>query len=85
MRGGPPTCRQVRVLLGVYVLGGLRGGQESRVRAHLERCVRCRAEHAELAEVPAFLDMITSAEAAEAGKLPDHAPGRNERAGEQAE
>jgi hypothetical protein len=55
------------MLLGVYVLGGLRGRQEARVRTHLLRCTRCRADYEELAEVPALLDLINSEEAASAG------------------
>jgi predicted anti-sigma-YlaC factor YlaD len=64
------ACRQIRVLLGVYVLGGLRGQQEARVRIHLTGCDRCRAEYDELAEVPAFLDLIRDEEAAGAGGQP---------------
>jgi predicted anti-sigma-YlaC factor YlaD len=56
----------VKMLLGAYVLRGLRGHQEARVRAHLTRCARCRAEYEELAELPMLLDMITGEEAAEA-------------------
>jgi anti-sigma factor ChrR (cupin superfamily) len=69
MRPNSPACKDVKILLGVYVLGGLRGQQETRVRTHLAHCARCRAEHEELAELPALLDMITSEEAAEAGRL----------------
>jgi hypothetical protein len=67
MRRSGPVCGQVTILLGVYVLGGLRGHQETRVRTHLSGCARCRAEYEELAEVPALLDLITADEAAEAG------------------
>jgi predicted anti-sigma-YlaC factor YlaD len=59
------ACARVKMLLGVYVLGGLRGTKEARVRAHLKRCIPCRAEYDELAEIIPFLDMITGAEAAE--------------------
>jgi anti-sigma factor RsiW len=69
MRPEGPACEQVKVLLGVYVLGGLRGYQKTRVKTHLARCSRCRAEYEELAELPALLDMITGKEAAEAGRL----------------
>ena len=69
MRPNGPACKDIKILLGVYVLGGLRGQQETRVRTHLARCARCRAEYEELAELPALLDMITSEEAAEAGRL----------------
>jgi anti-sigma factor RsiW len=68
------ACRHIRVLLGVYVLGGLRGQQEARVSAHLAGCDRCRAEYEELAEVPAFLDLIRDEDAARAGgQSPDPA------------
>ena len=85
MRCSGPACRQIKILLGVYVLGGLRGHQETRVSAHLARCARCRAEYEELAEVPALLDMITGEEAAEAGKLLGQALAVDERAREPAE
>ena len=48
----------VSMLLGVYVLGGLQGEEEARVRAHLARCGRCHAEHQELADVPLLLDLL---------------------------
>jgi anti-sigma factor RsiW len=70
MRRNGPACGQVTILLGVYILGGLRGHQEARVRAHLSGCARCQAEYAELAEVPALLDLVTADEAAEAAGLP---------------
>ncbi len=69
------------MLLGVYVLGGLRGHQEVRVRAHLTRCARCRAEYEELAEVPALLDMITGEEAAEAEEPAEQAGALDDGAG----
>ena len=88
MRPNGPACKDVKILLGVYVLGGLRGQQATRVTTHLARCERCRAEYEELAELPALLDMITSEEAVEAGRLagpagvPDGgAPGTHARAG----
>jgi anti-sigma factor RsiW len=54
-RGG-----HVQLLLGAYLLGGLTASQEVAVRAHLERCGRCRAEHDELAVVPSWLDLLTA-------------------------
>jgi anti-sigma factor ChrR (cupin superfamily) len=53
-RGG-----HVQLLLGAYVLGGLTASQEAAVRAHLEHCARCRAEHDELAVVPSWLDLLS--------------------------
>ena len=69
MRRNGLACRHIKLLLGVYVLGGLRGVQEIRVRTHLARCAHCRAECEELAEVPAVLGLITAEEAASAGEL----------------
>ena len=63
MTHGDPACERIKVYLGVLVLGGLRGRQESQVRAHIAGCARCRAEYEELAELPALLDMITAEEA----------------------
>jgi hypothetical protein len=83
-RSSPP-CRRVKILLGVFVLGGLRGQEESLVRTHLAGCARCQAECGELAEVPLLLDMITAEEAAGAGDLPDQACTVAGTAGEQAE
>jgi anti-sigma factor RsiW len=85
MRRSEPACWQVAMLLGVYVLGGLRGHQETQVRAHLSRCARCRAEYEELAEVPALLDLITAEEAADAGGPPGQAPAADERVTNAAE
>jgi predicted anti-sigma-YlaC factor YlaD len=66
MGGGEPVMAwalnrggHVRLLLGAYLLGGLTEPQEVAVRAHLERCERCRAEHDELACVPSWLDLLT--------------------------
>jgi hypothetical protein len=92
MRRTARPCRPVKVLLGVYVLGGLRGSQETRVRTHLVGCARCRAEYEELAEVPALLDMLTAEEldmltaeeAAGAGRLPGQAGVSGESAEEPA-
>jgi anti-sigma factor RsiW len=74
------ACRHVRILLGAFVLGGLRGRQEAAVRTHIVRCTRCRAEYEELAEIRTVLDMITSEEAAEAGEPPIK-PGSRRKSG----
>jgi anti-sigma factor RsiW len=71
MTPGGSACRRIRMLLGVFVLGGLRGQEESMVRAHLAGCARCQAECDELGEVPAFLNLLTPEEAAQARQCPD--------------
>jgi predicted anti-sigma-YlaC factor YlaD len=70
MTRGSTDCKRVRILLGAFVLGGLRGQEEHMVRTHLARCAMCSAECDELAEVPALLDLLTSEEAAQAGDFP---------------
>ena len=75
-----PACSRVSALLGVFVLGGLRGQQECLVMTHLAGCTRCRAEYEEIAEVPALLDMLTEEEAAGADALPpESGPNRPEK------
>jgi hypothetical protein len=61
----------VQLLLGAYVLGGLSASEESAVRAHLERCIRCRTEHDELACVPPWLDLLSSDRPAVVQDSPD--------------
>jgi hypothetical protein len=46
----------VVLLLGAYLLGGL--PEEAAVRAHLDVCATCKAEHDELASVPAWLSLL---------------------------
>jgi putative zinc finger protein len=47
----------VREDLGAYVLGALPEPERDSVRAHLERCSECREHHAEIAGLPALLDL----------------------------
>jgi anti-sigma factor RsiW len=82
MTHGGSACKRIRMLLGVFVLGGLRGQEESMVSAHLAGCARCQAECDELAEVPALLDLLTPEEAAQAGQYPDTlVPSQKQRKG----
>ncbi|MGW1807889.1 zf-HC2 domain-containing protein [Streptomyces sp. NPDC002078] len=53
----------LRLALGAYVLGTLAPAEAEQVRAHLAECDECRAEHAELAGLPALLATVTAAEA----------------------
>jgi predicted anti-sigma-YlaC factor YlaD len=55
----------VQLLLGAYLLGGLTASQEAAVRAHLDCCARCRAEHDELAVVPSWLDLLSQEDLAD--------------------
>jgi anti-sigma factor RsiW len=68
----PPGERDqhVQILLGAYILGGLPPDEAAAVAAHLGRCARCRAEHAELAQVPSWLDLLAES-ADSAAEQPD--------------
>jgi anti-sigma factor RsiW len=55
-------CTHFRELLGGYVLEALEPEETQALRQHLDTCPRCRREHAELAGVPALLDMLDAAE-----------------------
>jgi anti-sigma-K factor RskA len=58
------SCVDIRPQLGAYVLGGLEPEEAAEVRDHLERCPECAREHAELAGLPAKLDLIEAPEEA---------------------
>ncbi|MFD8079064.1 anti-sigma factor family protein [Streptomyces sp. NPDC059718] len=60
MNGGHDA---VRFSLGGYVLETLSPAETEQVRAHLAECDECRAEHAELAGLPALLTTVSVAEA----------------------
>jgi len=59
-----PTCRVIRELLGVYVVGAIEPAERALVDAHLNTCRDCREELAGLAPLPALLRRITPEEAA---------------------
>ncbi|MER5527435.1 zf-HC2 domain-containing protein [Streptomyces sp. NPDC002677] len=56
-------CDALRPALGGYVLGTLPPAEMEQVRDHLAGCAECRAEHAQLARLPALLATVTAAEA----------------------
>ncbi|MEU2717226.1 zf-HC2 domain-containing protein [Streptomyces sp. NPDC007205] len=53
----------LRLTLGGYVLGTLPSAEMEQVRVHLAACAECRAEHAQLAGLPALLATVAEAEA----------------------
>src|ERR1700750_95144 len=57
------SCPEVRVSLGVYVLGAIDPAERSMVDAHLATCRDCRDELAGLASLPALLSRVSTAEA----------------------
>ncbi|MEU7422964.1 zf-HC2 domain-containing protein [Streptomyces sp. NPDC040750] len=53
----------LRMALGGYVLSALPPAEMEQVRVHLTECAECRAEHTQLAGLPALLATVTEAEA----------------------
>ncbi|GLW22254.1 hypothetical protein DI270_002990 [Microbispora triticiradicis] len=66
------TCEEVRISLGVYVLGALDAEEAAEVEAHLETCAECRAELAALSGLPPLLALV-SAEDVERAAAPPRA------------
>jgi hypothetical protein len=60
-------CPQARISLGVYVLGALEPAERAAVDAHLATCARCRAEHAEIEDLPALLASLSTDDAVALG------------------
>jgi anti-sigma-K factor RskA len=69
------ACETCRELIGGYVLDALEPVELELVRRHLETCASCAREHAELAAIPALLDVADSADA-----VPPRPPARLEEA-----
>jgi len=58
-----PACREIRHLLGVYVVGAIDPADRGIVDRHLERCAGCREDLAGLAALPALLGRVPLADA----------------------
>jgi AcrR family transcriptional regulator len=56
--------------IGAYILGGLDSDSERRVREHLATCAECAQAHAELAGIPALLDLAVMTGATDDEPLP---------------
>jgi len=56
--------------IGSYILGGLEDQDHKRVEAHLAECEECAKAHAELARLPALLDLAVATGASEEEPLP---------------
>jgi predicted anti-sigma-YlaC factor YlaD len=69
-----PSCRTIRELLGVYVVGAIEPGERAAVDAHLNQCFDCREELAALAPLPALLHRVPLAEAERIGAAGSAAP-----------
>lgn len=57
-----PVCRDIRQLLGVYVVGAIDPAERSLVDQHLGHCPACRDELAGLAALPAMLSRVPAAD-----------------------
>jgi anti-sigma-K factor RskA len=57
-----PACREVRQLLGVYVVGAIDPSDRPLVDDHLGECADCRDELAGLAGLPAMLSRVPAAD-----------------------
>jgi hypothetical protein len=53
-----PACRDIRVALGVYVVGAIDPAERKIVDVHLSHCPACREELAGLAGLPALLGRV---------------------------
>jgi anti-sigma factor RsiW len=76
---GDIPCVQVRLELGVYLLGAIEPAQRAVVDRHLAACRSCRAELSELAGVPSLLrrvpaDVIRQPVAADAVQVMPESP-----------
>jgi anti-sigma factor RsiW len=60
---GTGACGEIRLELGVYVLGAIGAADRSAVDAHLACCAHCRDELAELAGLPGLLSRVTADDA----------------------
>ena len=67
-------CPEVRVSLGVYVLGAIEPAERALVDAHLATCRDCRDELAGLAGLPALLARVSTEEAIALGVADGPAP-----------
>lgn len=58
-----PACREIRQLLGVYVVGAIDSAERAHVDGHLAECGACREELGGLAGLPALLGRVPLADA----------------------
>ncbi|HTX83798.1 MAG TPA: zf-HC2 domain-containing protein [Streptosporangiaceae bacterium] len=57
-----PACKEIRQLLGVYVVGAIDPAERAIVDEHLGQCQLCRDELAGLAGLPAMLSRVPAAD-----------------------
>jgi anti-sigma-K factor RskA len=64
-----PACRDIRQLLGVYVVGAIDPAERAQVDEHLAECQPCRDELAGLAGLPAMLSRVPAEDVERLGLL----------------
>jgi len=85
---GAGACADIRLELGVYLLGAIGADDRSAIEGHLACCADCRNMLAELAGLPGLLHRVTASDAglavgasvAAAPEWPDPVPFRSRRA-----
>lgn len=73
-----PTCREIRQLLGVYVVGAIDPAERVYVDEHLRECAQCRDELAGLAGLPAMLSRVPAADVERLSMEPSGLPEMSE-------
>jgi hypothetical protein len=61
---GGTDCREMRLLLGVYVIGAIDDAERAKLDEHLSECAGCRDELAGLAGLPAMLSQVPAEDVA---------------------
>jgi anti-sigma-K factor RskA len=69
-----PECRDIRQLLGVYVVGAIDPAERATVDDHLAGCQACRDELASLAGLPALLSRVPLEDVERIIMAPDELP-----------
>jgi len=69
-----PACREMRQLLGVYVVGAIDPAERAMVDEHLGQCAACRDEIAGLAGLPAMLSRVPAADVEQLSLAPGGLP-----------
>jgi predicted anti-sigma-YlaC factor YlaD len=64
---GTGACAEIRLELGVYLVGAIGAADRSAVHSHLASCADCRNVVAELAGLPGLLHRVTADDADSSG------------------
>lgn len=76
------SCREIRQLLGVYVVGAIDPAERAVVEEHLGECPSCRDELAGLAGLPAMLSRVPAADVERLSLAPTGLPEMTEPSAE---